>query len=173
MIQLTYEPALDPYHTVFRMLRLRPLVADIGSLHKDQVRILDFYHLLPFRIGEIKFMNQHRRYRALAKKYESQIPYGDLPESRSLFERMESIQTAALDTLVDQNIYSQTSWEKNEVSATDAPIPAPLLDRLREANAADAELETLLGMLAREYPLNGEGGLKHRTGLLEHRYDAV
>src|SRR5262249_55290164 len=68
MIQLTYEPALDPYHTTFRFLRLRPVIAQHGPLHRDHARILDFYQLFPFRIAEIRLTPKHRKFRKLAEK---------------------------------------------------------------------------------------------------------
>ena len=172
MIQLTYEPALDPYHTAFRLLRLRPLIAKHGPLHKDHVRILDFYQLFPFRIGEIRLMPKHRRFRTLADKYESTKPYGEQPDSRLLFNRMEPIQVAALDTLAGQNIIAPPRWRTNEVSATEEAIVPELLERLEEASNRYEDLDPFLDILASEYRLTGADGLKDRTGLLEHRHDA-
>jgi hypothetical protein len=171
VIQLTYEPALDPYHTVFRLLRLRPIIAEHGPLHRDHVRILDFYQLHPFRINEIRLLPQHRRFRTLSAKYEK--PYGEQPDSRLLFERMEPIQIAALDTLANRNVYSDARWQLNEVSATDEAVPNELAERLHEINEADPDLELFLKTLASDYRLSGVDGLKHRTGLLEHRHDAI
>lgn len=171
MIQLTYEPSLDPYHTVFRFLRLRPIVAEYGPMHKDHARILDFYQLLPFRISEIRLLPQHRRFRSLSASYEK--PYGEQPESRLLFQRMEPIQVAALDTLANHNVYSAARWQLNELSATDEAVPTELAARLHEINEEDPALESFLKTLAADYRLSGIDGLKHRTGLLEHRHDAI
>jgi hypothetical protein len=173
MIQLTYEPALDPYHTTFRLLRLRPTIAHHGPLHRDHVRILDFYQLYPFRIDEIRLMQKHRRFRRLAEKYESVRPYGEQPDSRFLFSRMEPIQVAALDTLAGQNIFSPARWQFNEVEAADGPIAPELLDRLRDLHKQDEELEDFIRVLASDYSLSGSDGLKARTALLEYRHDAA
>jgi hypothetical protein len=164
MIQLTYEPALDPYHTVFRFLRLLPVIAQHGPLHKDHARILDFYQLFPFRIGEMRLMPKHRRFRKLA---EAARPYGEQPDSRSLFSRMEPIQTAALDTLAEQSIISPARWHFSEVSSSDGSIAPELVARLRELRTEDEELESFLHALASEYQLASTDGLKDRTGLLE------
>jgi hypothetical protein len=173
MIQLTYEPALDPYHTAFRFLRLRPIIAQHGPLHRDHARILDFYQLFPFRINEIRLMPKHRRFRKLAETYASAKPYGEQPDSRLLFGRMEPIQVAALDTLAEQNIFSPARWQFNEVSTAEGPIAPELLARLREVHKQDEELEAFLRVLASEYNLAGSDGLKDRTGLLEYRHDAT
>lgn len=168
MIQLTYEPAFDPYHTTFRLLRLKPAIAQHGPLHRDHVRILDFYQLFPFRIDEIRLMQKHRRFRKLAEKYESARPYGEQPDSRFLFSRMEPIQIAALDTLAEQNIFSGARWQFNEVEAADGAIAPELLARLRELHEQDEELEDFLRVLAADYGLSGPDGLKSRTALLEY-----
>ncbi|MCK1326360.1 hypothetical protein IVA94_36965 [Bradyrhizobium sp. 156] len=173
MIQLTYEPALDPYHTAFRFLRLRPIVSNHGSLHRDHVRILDFYQLFPFRIGEIRLMPKHRKFRKLADSYESRKPYGEQPDSRLLFNRMEPIQNAAMDTLAEQNIFSPARWQFNEVEAASGPIAPELISRLHELHKEDEHLEEFLETLAAEYELSGGDGLKARTGLLEYRHDAA
>lgn len=173
MIQLTYEPALDPYHTAFRLLRLRPIVSKHGPLHRDHLRILDFYQFFPFRIGEVRLMPKHRKFRRLAERYESKKPYGEQPDSRLLFNRMEPIQNAAMDTLAEQNIFSPARWHFNEVEATSEPIAPELIGRLQQLHKEDEELEEFLTTLAAEYELSGTDGLKARTGLLEYRHDAV
>ena len=42
MIQLAFQAALDPFHAMFRLVRLRQLFAEIGELSVDHVRIIDF-----------------------------------------------------------------------------------------------------------------------------------
>lgn len=173
MIQLTFEPALDPFHAVFRLLRLRPILVKAGTLPRDHVRILDFYLLFPFRIGSIRLMPRHRKYRRLASENEAAQPYGNQPEDRVLFGRMEPMQVAALDTLATRELTDPARWEVGEVMATSVSLPAPLADRAEIANRSEAGLMEFLGALAAEYQLLGPDGLKSRTGLQEYRYDAV
>lgn len=173
MIQLTYEPALDPFHAVYRLLRLRPIIAKHGPLHRDHVRILDFYQLSPHRIGSIRLTPQHRKYRKLATHYAGAAPYAQQPEDRVLFSRMEPMQVAALDTLASQHLIDPQRWGAGEVLATAESIPSELKSRVEAANERDAELEAFLNILASEYDLTGVNGLKDRTGLMEHRHDAI
>jgi hypothetical protein len=60
MTQLTYNEAFDPYHAVFRFLRLH-LACDISAkLPFDTLRILDFYLLFPFRLqGDEAFLERY------------------------------------------------------------------------------------------------------------------
>jgi hypothetical protein len=173
MIQLTYEPALDPFHAVYRVLRLRSIIANCGPLPRDHVRILDFYQLFPFCIDHIRLARQHRRFRKLASDYKAAAPYGDQPEDRILFNRMEPMQIAALETLATHGLIDPEQWNIGEVRTTESRIPEALAGRIEAANEHDRELHAFLSVLASEYNLTGVNGLKDRTGLMEYRHDAV
>ena len=173
MIQLTYEPALDPFHAMFRFLRLRPLLSKDRPIHRDHARIIDFYQLFPFRIEGIRLEQPHRRFRKLASDYSSRRPYGEQPDDRLLFNRMEPMQIAALDTLASRHLIDVERWKLGEVVATDEEVPADLAYRVRAANTDDHQLAEFLRILATEYDLTGLKGLKDRTGLMEHRQDAL
>jgi hypothetical protein len=173
MIQLTFQPAFDPFHAVFRSLRVRHIIAQHGPFHRDHLRILDFYLLFPFRIAGIRLLPRHRKYKKLAQDYEQKTPYGDQPEDRSVFARMETMQMSALETLANRNYIATDRWLLGEVEATPNPIPSPLISRIEEINAEEADLVAFLQVLASEYEFLGINGLKDRTQLLESRYDAV
>jgi hypothetical protein len=173
MTQLTYEPALDPFHAAYRFLRLRAILETHGPLPRDHARILDFYHLFPYRIDAIRLIPQHRRYKKLIAGYSNARPYGEQPDDRFLFSRMEPMQIAGLDTLAAKNYIDQEQWALGEVAAGSVPIPQELAERIKTANDQDKELEQFLGVLASEYELLGTNGLKDRSGLMEHRQDAL
>jgi len=172
-VQLTFQPALDPFHSVFRLLRLRHIIKDIGSLHRDHVRILDFYLLFPFRVDSIRFQRHDMHFRKLAREYERSRPYGQQPEDRVLFNRMDPIQVAALETLAKHAFIDPEQWKVGEVASTAELLPDSLSTRIEEANTREADLLSFLEVLASKYELLGNDGLKARTGLLEHRYDSV
>lgn len=173
MIQISYQPAFDPYHTMYRLIRILIACGDAASLLVDHVRILDFYLLFPFRISNIRLVPQHRRFRSAALTYEDRRPYGSPPEDVLIFDRMKTMQLAALDTLATNGIIDQKDWQRGIVVRTKNPIPADLRARANSANAADSLLMEMIVALATEYSLLGRDGLKARTGLLEHRYDAA
>lgn len=173
MIQLTYEPAFDAFHAAFRIMRLRPIIANSGPLHRDHVRIIDFYQLFPHRIDGIRLKPQHRRFRRLATAYQSKRPYGEQPDDSLLFDRMDGLQVTALDTLAAKDYIDQEKWKRGDVAITNKAPPAALSERIDDANRIEAELESFLNVLASEYELTGPNGLKARTGLMEYRHDAV
>ena len=173
MIQLRYEPGFDAFHAAFRLLRLRPIIARSGPLHRDHVRIIDFYQLFPYRIEDIRLKPQHRRFHNLAKAYESKRPYGKQPNDRLLFDRMERLQLTALDTLAARGFIDSECWKRSEVGATQIDYPDALAARIGALNQSEADLESFLNVLGSEYELTGPNGLKARTGLMEYRQDAV
>jgi hypothetical protein len=173
MIRLTFQPAFDPFHAVFRLLRLRPTIAVFGPLHRDHVRILDFYLLFPFRIAGIRLIPQHRRYRKLSSDYQAVKPYGHQPEDHVVFKRMELMQIAALETLAARELIAPERLNVGQVEATAESEPEELANRVEAVNEQEADLIAFLGVLASEYGLTGANGLKDRTNLLDHRYDAV
>ncbi|WP_315800074.1 ABC-three component system middle component 5 [Bradyrhizobium sp. SZCCHNS3002] len=173
MIQLTYEPAFDSFHAAFRALRLRTILSVDKPLHRDHFRILDYYQLFPHRIDGIRLKPEHRRYKRLGPIYESKKPYGEQPDDRLVFDRMEPLQVTALDALAVRAYIDTEAWSRGEVIPTEKQPPDELDRRVREANANDADLEEFLGILGSEYDLSGPNGLKARTGLLEYRQDAV
>jgi hypothetical protein len=173
MMQITYQPAFDPYHAVFRLARLREIIAKAGPLHQDYVRVLDFFLLFPFQIDTIRLMPAHRKFKRLAEIYASSRPYGDLPENRTLFDRMEPMQTAAMQTFAARELLDPKQLEMEQVASTSKPLPDEIAGRVAELNTRDQDLLTFMEALASEYDLMGPNGLKARAGLLEYRYDPV
>ena len=57
---------------------------------------LDFYMVFPFRIDEIRLTREQRTLKKLAADYASQKPYGELPDSNVLFDRMRPISDAVI-----------------------------------------------------------------------------
>jgi hypothetical protein len=173
MTQLTYQPAFDPYHAVFRLLRLRPLFEKTGSLSKEKVRILDFYLLFPFRIRDMRLAPAHQRYKRLAEKYSHLAPYGDQPEPPLLLARMEPMQTAALETLASYAFIDPGAYQTDRIEITDRMIPEAITGRAEALNHEQEDLLEFLEIIAGQYELSGPNGLKARSGLMEYRYDAL
>ncbi|MDD3181320.1 MAG: hypothetical protein PHD48_00715 [Alphaproteobacteria bacterium] len=173
MTQLSYQPAFDPFHATYRLLRLRESVLRFVSLPKDHLRILDYYLLLPFRIDSIRLQQQHRKYRKLSDSYAYARPYGEIPEDRILFNRMSSIQTAALETLAKTGLISREKYDIGIVAATLKDLPNDLALRVAEDNTNQFDLMDFLQILGTQYELLGANGLKGRSGLMEFFYDAA
>jgi hypothetical protein len=172
MSQLIFQPALDPYHAMFRLFRLFPILKGT-ALPRDHVRILDFYLLFPFLISTIRLSREGQHFKKLARKYANLKPYGHQPEGPLLFERMDAMQNAAFDTLAFNSFLKKESLAADRVVVADKMLPIDVSQRVIELNDDQSDLLEFLQSLAKEYSLLGENGLKARTGLKEYRYDAV
>lgn len=173
MTQFTYNEAFDPYHAVFRFLRLRQACDINRRMPFDTLRILDFYLLFPFRLQAMKFFASDTGWRKISKAYEDRAPYGAMPEDSTIFLRMEPFQRAAAASLVHSGYMATEAWDANEVQFTPDILPQAFVDRCSEVNAQMADILGILCQIKERYPLGGRDGLKDRTGLLEYRYDPV
>lgn len=173
MSQITFEPALDSYHAVFRFVRLFDIIIEIAPVHVDTWRILDFYLLFPFRLEGVRFRREHTRFRAIGRSYERKRPYASLPDDRQLLERMRIFQTAAVETMAVKQVIELESLGHQQINPLVDAVEDQIAEQARTVSEGEADLMEILRALAREYPLLGADGLKARTNLLDHRYDAV
>lgn len=169
MIQLAYQPAYDPFHTVLRVIR----IADHNARPSiEQTRIADFYLSFPSRLAVVTFPRgmRGRLKTALAG---TSPPYGTSPADETVMRRMRPIQDAAIQTLLGNGTLDHDAFEAGMLSLDIDAVSERLLARARELNGAQVGLVDLIRDMITAVPLEGENGLKHRTGLGEYRYDAV
>jgi hypothetical protein len=172
MNYLAFQPAFDVFHTAFRFLRLRRLLESDHAWHFDQVRIADFYLLFPFRLNDVRLKQNHRSIRRVAQGF-TKKRYENQPDDNLLFSRMRPIQRAAAETLVANGFFDEEAFKKELVIETDKVESGVLSSRIDQLNADQPQLMQALRALLEDYDLLGPDGLKARTRLLEHRYDAV
>ncbi|MEF3135385.1 hypothetical protein OS035_28460 [Rhizobium sp. 268] len=173
MNQIVYQEALDPYHAVFRILRILQLNEREEALAVDHLRVLDFYVLFPFRISTFRFRRKHSGFKQLGVRYEHARPYGEWPDEKALIARMQPIQLAALATLGRVEIIDAPKLTRGLVLLIGDLPNGELEARVTDQNAANPELSAFLKTLINEYPTAGQDGIKSRSGLLEYRYDAT
>ena len=169
MIQFTYQPAFDPFHTIYRIFRLRDYMRHVEV---EKGRIVDFYLLFPFRMDEIRFKRGDLVYRKTAQFYEERRGYAIQPASRALFDSMRPVYDAAAQTMAAEGYLDPACLLKGVLTTTSKPIPADLSGRVATDNSAEQNLLDCLAALL-EYDNLGTNGLKARTGLMEYRNDAA
>lgn len=170
MIQLAYQPAYDSYHTIFRILRL---LTAIGTkpVQIEQLRILDFHLAFPHFLTSVA---GYARQTKIFSNFRRSI-YEEIPAKESLFINMSPIQDAAIQTLCREKmvLLDDTFLMQANVVLCTSNLPTALSDVILERNNAERTLiDFLTGTLFR-LPVAGPNGLKHRTGLMEHRNDYV
>lgn len=166
---LVYHPVYDLSHGMFRMLRLLEAKAD-HELKWDTYRILDLYYLFPHLLVDARLpqsMTKRKRdFGKLASKYSR------VPSPRMFIQQMRGIHEAVGRSLAGKGFIEPSEYDSGLLRRTDVAIPSDLA----EAFAGAGEDQPLVDLLANELaliPLSGPNGLKDRTGLLEHRYDAA
>ena len=170
---ITYNPAFDLYHSIFRMAHIVHRL-DVGeSFEIDKVRIWDFYLLFPEKVHTIHLHLDEKDFRTYRNKIKRlNNPYEYRGDNRKLFEWIKPVQMSALSCLVSCGILSKDAYLTGRVclqnqQALDAFIHEAGLLSDRENNSL-----SFLSLLSRTMPLTGINGLKARTELIESRYDA-
>lgn len=169
---LIYDQALDPYHSAVRILTIITSAnKKLGELSIDAVRITDYFLVYPYNLLSFRFPNEHRTIRSAVKKAEN--PYRNALGNRTSFERMRPIFFAALDGLAAANLINLEQLKRGIIS----PYPDNMPDDLAVAISRFYKRQTTVGQFLLsdflELPAHGNNGLKHRSGLIEYRYDPV
>lgn len=86
---------------------------------------------------------------------------------------MEQIYLAAVRALAASNLLDKEKINAGMAVRTDAKIPPEIQEKLNFARHRGGQIfEYILSGLG-GIPTQGVDGLKHRTGLLEYRYDVI
>lgn len=169
---ITYNPAFDLYHSIYRMAHILRKMDSDSPMEIDRLRIWDFYLLYPVQLNHVSLKTDEkeiREARKLLKLKETQFDYkGDV---RKLFEWIRPFQTSALGCLVSCGILSKEDFEAGYVRV----VGRETLDKFVEATGSLSVHETnvlsFLSFLFGDMPLTGVYGMKHRSKLLESKYD--
>ena len=163
---LIYHPALDPYHCTFRMLQVLGYAPE-RQYDKRALRILDFYAVFPHLISNIRLRREHMKWRKRFLGLDN--PYWFGGEPALVFAQMEPLQETAQNLLYAQGLTDPSLYPGSIKLVIDAfrrlTLPA--------STSMSGDLLEFLVTILGEFPFHGYGGLKDRTGLMEHRYDAA
>ena len=166
---LIYHPVYDTNHGMFRLLRLLEVNPD-RQLKWDTYRILDLYYLFPHLLEDVRFpramMKWKRAFTTSGSKYTR------VPSPRSFIQQIEGIHESVARSLAAKGFIEPAEFDEKLLVRTEREIPPELAESMAGASQ-DKNLVKMLAIEMAAIPLSGIGGLKERTGLLEHRYDAV
>lgn len=169
---LIYDPALDPYHSAIRILTIALAASQKRiELTLDAARIADYFLVYPAKIIHFTFPAQFKSMRTAAKEAEN--PYRQTLGNKAAFEKMKPIFLSALSGLVAAGFVEEDDLKRGVLKPSDVVIPddlAAALDRflVRQTAVGKFVLSDMIAMRP-----NGDNGLKHRSKLIEHRYDIV
>lgn len=166
---LTYHPAFDIYHGVFRLLRILSL-SPTEKFEIERIRILDFYLLFPNELFKFRFPLSEKGKR---KYFQYGNPYQVIIEPKRLFFRLEPYQICALKSLAARQFIDAALLLDGKVFRTSKALPEPLEKAVKDANqSSDKVIEFMTDSLLK-IDLYGGNGLKARSDLFEYRYDII
>ncbi|WP_238913012.1 ABC-three component system middle component 5 [Achromobacter insolitus] len=165
---LIYHPAYDAYHCIFRSLLI---TGTLPTVEEAKLRILDFFLCFPAELQNVRLPVDHSGAKALAKSLKN-VYHGPLSKQKA-FRDMEHIQIAAFRTLAASGLLNAPELETGLIRRTGLPIPPELTSQLQNFFEKNKSLVNYLLTKLADIPLLGKDGLKHRTGLMEYRYDNV
>lgn len=170
---ITYNPAFDLYHSIFRMAHILLKMDEPRPVEIDRVRIWDFYMLYPVQLNHVKVKQEEkeiREARKLLKLKETSYDYkGDV---RKLFEWIKPFQVSALGCLVSCGILDKEQFENGLVSVANRPMLGTFVEKAGDISVRDGNILRFISFLFSGMSLTGVYGMKDRTRLLESKYDA-
>ncbi len=165
---LIYHPGYDAYHCIFRLIAVIDKVQD---LEIDKARILEFFLLYPSAIAQVKIPQGMTSIRKEAKLLSNQ--YHDPINIRTTFRDVRFIQDAALKCIAAASLIDLDRFELGYITRTQLPIPDSLNSCINSFIAKNENVSRFILDELSKIPLLGENGLKHRTELMEYRYDFI
>ena len=165
---LIYHPAFDAYHCVYRMVML---TAKVKELEYSKLRILDFYICFPAEIANIELPKELQKIRAVAKVSTNKFR-GPVSPLRT-FHDLEQIQNSATRLLAASNVFDSKKLEEGLISRTSQALPTEFSKTTLDPSEQSSTLINFVLTRLSALPLQGDGGLKQRSGLMEYRYDPV
>ena len=170
---ITYNPAFDLYHSIFRMAHILMKMDDGKPLEIDRVRIWDFYMLYPVQLNHVSLKIDESEIRDARKLLKiKETPYDYKGDIRKLFEWIKPFQISALGCLVSCGILSKEEFEAGNVSVSNSTKLKAFVERSGDLSVQENNILNFLNFLFGGMHLTGVYGMKYRTKLLESKYDA-
>ena len=170
---ITYNPAFDLYHSIFRLAHILRKMEQQRRYEIDYVRIWDFYMLYPVQLLHVLLKvdeKELREARKLLRLKETSYDYkGDI---RKLFEWIKPFQLSALGCLVSCGILDKEAYELGYVEVENPYLLDSFIEKAGDISVHEKNVLNFLSFLFSGMSLTGAYGMKHRTKLMESKYDA-
>jgi hypothetical protein len=138
------------------------------TVEVDRMRIWDFYFVFP---REAKHISMPRDLFSFKSGFDDPNPYEELIDAQRTFDRMRPFQLTSYKHLAAHGLIDSEQLTQNTIKVTSKPIPNELLRSMSNLDTLQEKVISVLDGPLSGFPLNGPGGLKARTRLLDFRYD--
>jgi hypothetical protein len=165
---LVYHPAYDAYHCIFRILSILDVRA---SLDMDMLRLLDYALCFPVAVADFRLPGDMYTVKKMVR--DSGNLYRSPLNQKATFAALAATQEGALVCLAAAGFVAQDELQKGRVTRTGVLLPSGIAARRDNFKKTEAIFFNHVMKAMLSFPLQGEGGLKDRSGLMEYRYDFV
>ena len=163
---IIYHPAHDVNHCSYRILNILYAVKD-NKVHYDMLKIISFYYIYPHLLKRME--NLPRPLNFQEKKIKNiNDPFELTPSPSSLFFEMSATQEAAILSLLQKSIIK---IERNIVTLEKKSLPDDLINAFKADRLTKTEIFKILVEHLPKVKLDGDNGLKAKSGLMEYKYD--
>ena len=171
---ITYNPAFDLYHCIFRMANILFRLEEDEKMELDKVRIWDFYVLFPSKVYDITIRRSEDEIRKVRAAYVKRAhnPYEYKGDNRKLLEWIKPVQISALGCLVSCGILSKDEYEVGRICVASRQKLDEFVAQVGAFTPSERNVLAFLSFFSHNMSLTGVDGLKARTHLLESKYDA-
>ncbi|MCQ8819029.1 hypothetical protein NQT65_02250 [Pseudoalteromonas agarivorans] len=163
---IIYHPAHDVNHCSYRILNIL-YGAKNNKVHCDMLKIVSFYYVYPHLLKRMESFPRPLNYQA--KKISNISDSFELtPSPSSLFFEMHSTHEAAIFSLYQRSLIN---IERNIVSLEKHNLPNELIQEFKKDKFTKSDLFKILVECLPKVKLDGDNGLKAKSGLMEYKYD--
>ncbi|WP_120500367.1 ABC-three component system middle component 5 [Roseovarius sp. EL26] len=158
-----WHSSRDPYHCVFRMLRL--LMATQEGLPLERLRILDMYLLYPPLLHRLSLPKAIKEKFRELKIENPKSTFVKLPSNASVWQNLQVYQSASLKQLIGRGLLDQSAFQNKIARLLSENLPTELAERVAIENAEDSQLISLLVEGMSVLSMSGPAGLIRRSGI--------
>ena len=171
---ITYNPAFDLYHCIFRMIHIIQRLDDNDCLEVDKIRIWDFYVLFPSKTYTIMIRRNEEDLKSWRKQYinKTKNPYEYNGNTRKLFDRLRPYHMAALSSLVSYGIIDKEHFLNKEIMISNRALLNEFIEKTGALSRTESNTLSFMSLFSKSMSMLGIYGLKSRTNLMESKYDA-
>lgn len=162
---IIYNHAYDIYNCSFRILAL--LYKSNLEFTVEQIRIFDFMIAFPEMIHIATLPRGTRK-----GKRTSSNPYISPKNYKKIFYITENFQISALNYLASASVIEKNKYSENIVAlSTNTNLSQEIIYEIEHLDTSTSSVIDICINNLYPIPVDGEGGLKHRSKVMEHRYD--
>ncbi|MBM1312155.1 hypothetical protein JQT66_18015 [Sulfitobacter mediterraneus] len=158
-----WHSSRDPYHCVFRMIRLLKVKSEGLSL--ERLRILDMFLLYPSLLHRLSLPTDIKaKFRELKIEH-PKTTFMRLPSNASVWQDLQVYQAASLKQLVGRGLLYQSDFQERVARLVPTNLPESLASRIEVENSKNQHLMTLLVDEIGSLSMTGPSGLIRRAGI--------